>query len=138
MLKRGDNLGWVCQRPSHTLFMVCCVLPLSHQHQPTMIKTIDSREAMRGKNLTHHRRNNQIGTQVVSKKLDTEICILGLCLPPKYRSSKAKGTEKTFKNVIQSWVASESMNTQFKRITKGLTVLCCSLINSNLIYELAS
>ena len=58
MLKRGDNLGWVCQRPSHTLFMVCYVLPLSHQHQPTMIKTIGSREAMRGKNLTHHRRNN--------------------------------------------------------------------------------
>ena len=36
--------GWVCQHPIHPIFyFMVYVLPLSHQHQPTMINTIGSR-----------------------------------------------------------------------------------------------
>ena len=53
---------------SHPIFYGMYVLPLSHQHQVTMIKTIDHRWAKRGKNLVHHRRKNYARS---SKKLDT-------------------------------------------------------------------
>ena len=67
-LQKGGKLGQRVGDPSvskspHILWYLCCVLPLlSHQDQRTTIKTIDSRSAMRGKYLEHHRRNNQTGS----------------------------------------------------------------------------